>query len=84
MSCHFSRPVSYHVRERTPCIQWKGGRLWPAEYLYAVQEKGLFTLAGVEARACSRAFRSVVTMLTELSWFNIKFTKINNLMCPII
>jgi len=33
MSCHFSRPSSYHIGERTPCIQWKGGRLWPAEYL---------------------------------------------------
>lgn len=38
MSYHFSRPSNYHIGERTPRIQRQGGRLWPAEYLYAVPE----------------------------------------------
>jgi len=48
------------------------------------RNKSLFILVGVEARVCSPAFRSVATILTELYWPNIKFTKINNLMCPVI
>jgi len=48
------------------------------------RNKSLFFLAGVEARVRSRAFHSVATILTELYWLNIKFTKINNIMCPII
>jgi len=57
--CHILRPNNYHIRERTPCIQWKEGRLWPAEYLYAVQEIKV-SLSWQESKPESAVAHSVV------------------------